>query len=73
MAWPGPSDASDCQVHNGTTKAFGATVMNGHIKKLKTAERIKVFRQWMADVDEDEKKMFIRELLVSNCLSADNT
>ncbi|KAL6739610.1 hypothetical protein Aduo_013044 [Ancylostoma duodenale] len=66
MSWPGPSDASDCQLHNGTAKGFGAAVTNGHIKKHKTAERIKIFRQWMADVDEDERKMFIRELL-SDC------
>ncbi|KAK6748177.1 hypothetical protein RB195_001042 [Necator americanus] len=47
-------------------KGFGTTLTNGHIKKLKTSERIKIFRQWMADVDEDERKMFIRELL-SDC------
>ncbi|VDM59917.1 unnamed protein product [Angiostrongylus costaricensis] len=39
------------------------TMSNGHPKKLRTAERIKVFRQWLVDMDEDEKKLFIRELL----------
>ncbi|VDL86142.1 unnamed protein product [Nippostrongylus brasiliensis] len=63
MSWPGPSDASECQVHNGTTRNFGVTVPNGLPKKSKTAERIKIFRQWLADTDEDERKMLIRELL----------
>ncbi|KAK6036206.1 hypothetical protein COOONC_26289 [Cooperia oncophora] len=42
MSWPGPSDPSDCQIHNGATRNFGLTVPNGHPKKHKTAERLKV-------------------------------
>ncbi|KAK6036079.1 WD domain, G-beta repeat protein [Cooperia oncophora] len=67
MSWPGPSDPSDCQIHNGATRNFGLTVPNGHPKKHKTAERLKIFRQWLADTDEDERKLLIRGALLNDC------
>uniref|UniRef100_A0A158P8E4 WD_REPEATS_REGION domain-containing protein n=1 Tax=Angiostrongylus cantonensis TaxID=6313 RepID=A0A158P8E4_ANGCA len=64
MSWPEPSDSSECEVHSSSSGDFVMTMSNGYPKKHRTAERIKVFRQWLADMDEDEKKLFIRELLL---------
>lgn len=66
MSWPEPSDSSDCEIHSKSTGGFVMTMSNGHPKKIRTTERVKIFRQWLADVDDDEKKLFIRELL-SDC------
>ncbi|KJH44850.1 hypothetical protein DICVIV_09134 [Dictyocaulus viviparus] len=64
MSWPGPSDCSEYELCSTPSKNY--LMANGQVKKHRTAERIKVFRQWMADVDDDEKKLFIRELLIHN-------
>uniref|UniRef100_A0A1I7XS33 F-box domain-containing protein n=1 Tax=Heterorhabditis bacteriophora TaxID=37862 RepID=A0A1I7XS33_HETBA len=62
MSSPGPSSNGDCNIRNGSPVS---SVNDYSVKRAKTdiAEKVKAFRQWIVEIDDDDKKLFIRELL----------